>query len=297
LPLAWIYFLPTSILLGLYVSVLRVRRSYTKFGKPSAISVEAYAALLAIPLSGFIATVGTSYGFYLLSQDDAPSRATGTNVLAVSLGLSLVLIIGLVRLIIRHQSGTDPLPFEPDVDPVAGMRATRQLRTRQSGGWLSGQARFAAQRANESLRYRGDEFQPTLREAITSVTRNTYGSRQLQAIVVAAFTWEVLAFTFGWRWWVVLGYNSASIMLLILASGLGGLARYFDQFRWARRESFLHQQLRRAAETKNQAVSANDLVYRIDVLTEEVKALRSDMLRAGARTSALDPLFRAIRGQ
>jgi hypothetical protein len=39
----------------------------------------------------------------------------------------------------------------------------------------------------------------------------------------------------GWRWEIMLASCLASLISLVLAGGMGGLAGYYDQLRWASR--------------------------------------------------------------
>ncbi|MCP9488735.1 MAG: hypothetical protein MSC31_02520 [Solirubrobacteraceae bacterium MAG38_C4-C5] len=236
--------------------------------------MEAVAAVVAIPLSGLVATVGTSLAFYEMSRAGAEGWNDGWDTLANTVAVALGIIFGVVRLIARHQSGADPLPFEPNVDPHLGIDALRRSRTRRSGSLLHGQWRFASDRVNETVQTGAYAIQPTLREAVASVVGGVHDRKQLLALLVAAILWVIVTVALGGNWWVAVAYCSASLVSVIVAGGVGGLVAYYDRLRWARRESALREKLRVHGRADDEPVLVTDLQQKVDVLTDEVRALR-----------------------
>jgi hypothetical protein len=186
LPVAWGFYGPLVIAWGIYVATVRIGRTYLSFGRPNALGIEEIATLVAIPLSGLVGSVGASLAFYELSESTAKAWQDGWDTLANTIALALAIIFSFVWLLARHQSGADPLPFERNVDPQLGIRATRELRTRRPKSFLPGQNLFAAVRTNETIRSGRDNDQPSLREAIASVLEQSRDRTQLLAVSLAA---------------------------------------------------------------------------------------------------------------
>lgn len=283
LPVAWAYFGLICVAYGIFVALVRARRTYEGFGKPSALGVETIATLVAIPLSGLAGTVGTSVAFYELSRPGAKGWTAGWDMLAGTILFALGVIVAFVWVIARHQSGSDPLPFEPDVDPRLGIDALRKMRTRPSGGFF-GQGGFAAERVNETLRTGANAHQPTLWDAIASVLGGKHARIQLLALLAAAAGWVIFIVLIEGGWWSTLGRCCASIALLILAGGVVRLSAYYDQLRWARREFTLRQKRRLDCRASHeQRLVADDVLQKVDALSDEIRGLRILLENQGAR--------------
>jgi hypothetical protein len=114
-PVLWFFLLWATA--GSSIDLVRWRRakpSYLAYARRPFIGLEPLAVLLVIPLSAVLVTIGTGVTFYLWSRPGNTHRQTGWNVLILSVGLAMLLTIFLFRMIARHRSGVDPVPFDPD---------------------------------------------------------------------------------------------------------------------------------------------------------------------------------------
>jgi hypothetical protein len=273
LPWAWGFFGLLAIAWAIYVGAMRARRSYRSFGRPQTLGTEAIATLVAIPVSGLVASVGTSLAFYRLSRAGSEGWDDGWDVLTNTVAISLSIIFGFVWLLARHQSGTAPLPFERDVDPQAGIQTLRKLRTDRTGSFLPGQAVFAAKRANEALLDGDDARPPKFRDAALCILRRRADQLRLLTLAVGGMLWVLFALIIGGRWWAALALCCGSICTVVIAGGFGGVAGYFDQLRWAKRELALRTDLARRQAVEDE-VSTAELVRLLDAIDRQLSVLR-----------------------
>jgi hypothetical protein len=134
-PLAWLYYLPFSVIAPV---VLRIKWRHPERLGQDEIGLEQEEALLIIPLVGLIATFGTGQTFYDWSQDPAgqtcglfgcrSNGTAGTEILLLTIILSVGFIVLFWRMLRRHEEGVEVLPFVADVDPEKGIEELKRLR-------------------------------------------------------------------------------------------------------------------------------------------------------------------------
>jgi hypothetical protein len=271
-----------TLLLGFYVATVKLRKSYRNLGQGQPLGVELLAALVVIPVVGLVGSIGTSYSFYLWSLPGARDGDTAWTVMSVTVTVSLTLIIGMARVLARHQSGKDVLPFEPGTDPNQQIEALRKLRKRRPSGFLPGAARFGIERSNEALARSPDDKQPTLWSAMRSILSGTPDKYQVAALVGCAAVWVAVAILSSGRWWYVLLAVALGLASVIVAAGVGALTDYYDRLRWARREANLYRE--RDLEQDPHGAVVERLALMVEELADEVRRLRSQTVRPSPRS-------------
>jgi hypothetical protein len=271
LPFAFVIYVPLCLVGGIFVTVLRMRPRPAASGTGRVLGLEALAALLVIPVIELVTSVGTGLAFYLVTKGDSD---TGWRVLSLTIIVSAGFVLAVFVAIVRHRSGVAPLPFEPDVEPERGIETARSWRRRRAGGFLPGQARFAAERANAALRD-PDLREPGLWPATVAILSGKHDRWQLVIVLVFGAGWVGVSLARGGRWWVALALCAASIILFLACGAIGALIQYYDVIRLARRESELRLTLERRDAINDQQMDVGQLVADVRFLAREIQALRT----------------------
>jgi hypothetical protein len=269
MPIAWMLLPVLALWFGCYIAFVKARRSYLTYGRSGALAFETAGALILIPVVGLVSSCGTSLAFYLWSQPGKGGSAGG--ILAATIALSIGLIAGMARTLARHKSGRDVMPFEPGVNPEEAIDAVRKLRCTRPWGFLPGAVGFAVERSNQAVAHPAQARQPTFVDAIRSILSNGTDQWQLVMIASVSLAWVVQSIARGQDWWWLLLSVAGSFASLIVTIALWALTHYYEQLRYARRESVLHQE-RISGHDDGQGVAG----ARLDVLLKEVRALRME---------------------
>jgi hypothetical protein len=268
LPLLWAPTLLYCVAMEIVLWLSR-RRNPTNAANP--VDLETLAALLVIPISTTVATIGTSYAFYLWTKSGAAHHRTALAVFNTTVAVALLLPIAWFRIIARHKSGKDPLPFEPDVDPQQGIAALSRLRCKPFGGFLPACGRLVVERAGGAEAPEYQPKDPRFREFIRRVAAGKTDRIQLIAIASSACAWVVGDAIRGGHWWRMVAAVVASLILIVLATILTACVAYWDRVRWARRSAELSRLISQTADADAHFAA---LAEKIEDLTAEVRALR-----------------------
>ena len=144
--------IPAALLAVVYAGLSSRRRWVQKAqwtaldGRDAAVSLESAAALIVIPLTAILASVGTSWAFYILDRDLAgiafsycvddsephcysmTNLAAGLLVIIGAIVLAAWLALVSVGRVARHRSGAAVRAFEPDVPLDEGLRAVAEAQ-------------------------------------------------------------------------------------------------------------------------------------------------------------------------
>ena len=280
-PVLWFFLLWATF--GNSIDLVRWRRakpSYLAYARRPFIGLEPIALLLVIPLSAVLVTIGTGITFYLWSRPGNTHRQTGWNVLIPSVGLAVFLPIFLFRMIARHRSGADPLPFDPTVDPKLGVEICRKRRRDRPAGFLPSGVRFAIAETERMLEGKRDPTAPTVGDVVVHIMRG--GRDRIQLAVIALLGSASVAaveIATGKRWWVVAIGVVASFALIVVSATQAGLTAWYQRVRWAVREDDLGVVLARQQSDEDYRRAVESLAHSIPLLIEAMRARPKSHLR------------------
>lgn len=199
--------LPFSAIVSL--PMLIVGMTIASFGKrtagdgmPSRLTPEQLTTLVIIPVVGIVASYGGGLGFYSLSTDNAPEylRRNGVGIILLTLIVALELLVLSSRSIGRRQTGEEIWPFDPEVEPLAGLAEVARLRSAPPRAFLSERFVVAACWADsqDDLVAAARESRFLLGIAILRRSLRRHGS-QLACFAATLLAWLVLGgFAHGW---------------------------------------------------------------------------------------------------
>jgi hypothetical protein len=268
LPLLWAPTLLYCVVIEIILWLSR-RRNPTNAANP--VDLETLAALLVIPIAATLSTIGTSYAFYLWTKTGAAHHRAALTVFTTTVAVALLLPIAWFRIIARHKSGKDPLPFEPDVDPQQGIAALRKLRRKPFGGFLPACGRLVVEHSEGAEKPEYQPKDPRFREFMRRVAAGKTDRIQLGAITAGACAWVVGDAIRGGHWWRMFAAVVASFILIVVATILTACLAYWDRVRWARRSAELSRLISQTADADAHFAA---LAEKIQELTAEVRALR-----------------------
>lgn len=255
-PIASIILIPYVLLLAVIYRILAFSRNPRQYGNDATLSWEKLTALVVIPIVGLIATFGTGFGFYLLGDHDHPRTELALMVLVITAVVSVELVVLAVHDLSAHQSRSEVLPYEADVDPESGIARLKEIREQPGSGFLAGIWRTALAEADQDLQEAPQDNQAPGASQVWKAIRSERTSRnQWNLVLAAAVGWLIIA-AFALPWgnpWglffvlaILVGVATTQLLLSLTISAIHLKWTYHLYLRGGRRIQVLRSRLAQA---------------------------------------------------
>lgn len=263
-PFSFYVTLPVTAFFTIWAAVAWSRGTPTRFGQ-DRLPLEILTAIVLLPVSSVIATVATSWAFYLWSQGPHRPALSGrhsiwtydngeTGAFILLLGLMSVIEISLLvaSQIKRQLLGLEHSPFEPGVDPKLGIAELKRTYAKTAGLFFPGLTESVA--VHSAAQADGHELEPL---KLRWLLQTMWMRDRFRTFVGAgtALAWLVVLLCLGLRpVWVILCFALLLVLVLMCIFSYQYLVQ-LDMLRLSRRAQVLEA---RAAEAEREAVSDDE---------------------------------------
>jgi len=249
-PLAPFWCVLIIVPLGAYLFWSYRTNAHRHYGDDSEIAVDLLTTVIVIPLVGVVATVGTSWAFYMLSIAAPSDRGwinDGWTVLVCTILVSGAFVFMFARAYAAHRNGSSSLYFEPDVDLASGLVELRRARSKTVKAWLPGSRAYAFSFAENQIRSTTSPL-PAMDPAEVIKAAWVQGVSRRRSILVlsSAFIWSVaipLATRNASVLAATIGYALVTVLLLFSLTYVTAASAALDYLRLGRRALTLASRL------------------------------------------------------
>jgi hypothetical protein len=272
-PLAWFFIF--LLLVNAFVELRIKWRHPERFGQDE-ISLEQAGVLLIIPLVSLIATFGTSWAFYVWSQDH--NGKAGAEIFLFTLIYSVGLIILFGWKLTRQKQGVEIWPFGADVDPEKGIEELKRLRRVRHANMLPfirANAAFAATAMAEEARRGASLRRLPVSQAWGAVLQRGHVPR-LMLLALVSTAW-IVAFFLSHAALVGTGLVAMSYFSVLFAAAADAQYSYTERLSAEQRIDVLSKRLQAKIQDESRARVVHALVERADVLITRIEKVLQHM--------------------